>query len=165
MKKILFMFFAFGTLTVGGQQLKDFKKDDNWYYFKGTKTAKLKLVDFAKNFKTELELSNDDELSPKRTENDQTQIKHITYQHFVNNIEVEGSELLIHSDRAGILTELATDKLTKKVSKQSTSISEKQALNSALKILGNKKYAWLDSLSEAEIKEESQNKLATNFPT
>ena len=132
---------------------------------KGIKTPKLQLKDFVKNFKTELELEIADELLAKRTEKDQTQITHITYQHFINNIEVEGSELLLHSDKTGIFAEVTTDKLTKKISKQSTSISEQQALNSALKLLGNKKYAWMDSLSEADIREEAQNQLATNFPT
>lgn len=164
MKKNLLLLLAFSTFTVCGQQLKDFKKDESWYNFKGVKTSKLRLNDFVKNYKTELELEVIDELLTKRTEKDQTGITHITYQHFIDNIEVEGSELIVHSDNTGTFAEVTTDKLSKKISKQLPVISEQQALTTAIRILGNKKYAWLDSLSEAEIKEETKNPLATNFP-
>lgn len=124
----------------------------------------VRLNDFARNYKAELDLEATDELSTKRTEKDQTGISHITYQHFISNVEVEGSELIVHSDKTSSFAEVSTDKLTKKISNQSPAISEQQALSNAIKILGNKKYAWLDSLSEAEIKGDTKNSLATNFP-
>lgn len=54
--------------------------------------------------------------------------------------------------------------LVKHISKQSPIVTKHQALNSAIKILGDKNYAWLDSLSQVEIKEETKNPLATNYP-
>lgn len=79
MKNILLLILTFSTLIVCGQQLKDYNKQDGWYNFQGIKTYKLQLNDFVKNYKTELGLRSEEQLLPKRREEDQSQITHITY--------------------------------------------------------------------------------------
>lgn len=98
----------------------------------------MRFNDFIKNYKAALELDAQDELIIKRTEEDKTGIRHAVYQDTINNIEIEGSELLIHSDRTGAFTQVVTDKLIKKLAKQSPIISKQQALNNAIRTLGKK---------------------------
>lgn len=120
--------------------------------------------EFSKNYKAELDLSDADELILKRSEKADNGISHSTYQHFVSGVKVEFSELLVHSDKSGKYAELSNDKLVKKLSKQNVQLTEPAALQTALTFAGNRKFAWLDPTSEREIKEETKNSSATNFP-
>jgi Zn-dependent metalloprotease len=119
---------------------------------------------FSKNFKSELGLTVDENLTEKRREKDNTGRLHIFYQHYLNGIEVEGSELITHSTNDAQFTEVVNDKLIKAINKQTNKISGDIAIKTALLIFKSQKYAWQDSLLEIEIKEETQNPKASNYP-
>ena len=164
MKKVFLFILSLIALNGIGQNLKDHKKDENWYDFKKLKSEKLELTTFTTSFKNELSLTNDDDLIEIRKEKDNTGRTHIFYQHYIGGTPVEGSQLILHSGALNDYTEIVNDKLIKKIKKKIATLTEKQCLNIALSKSPSQKYSWNDIDKENEIKEETKDKLATNFP-
>ncbi len=164
MKKILFITLTFLTTVTFGQRLQDFKKEESWYDFKNLKSQKIQLPEFAKNFKQELDLSANETLVENRREIDKMGRTHIFYNHYLNGIEVEYSQLILHSSLDSEFAEIANDKLSKKITSRGSVLLESDALTRALSAFRSYKYAWQDSLEEAELKVETNNRLATNYP-
>ena len=72
--------------------------------------------------------------------------------------------MILHSTIDNEFTEIVNDKLSKKLSPQTPVLSESDALSHALLEFKSNKYAWQDSLEEAELKEETKNQSETYFP-
>jgi len=164
MRKIFVIALTFFATITFGQRLKDFKQQESWYDFKTLKSEKTLLLTFANNFKEELEIRTNESLVIKRQEKDNSGRTHIFYRHYLNNIEVEYSELILHSSHDNVYTEIANDKISKNLIAQNPNISEAEALRQALAIFRSTRYAWQDSLEEAEVKEETKDKFATHYP-
>lgn len=165
MKKLIIIIVCFGAFTAYGQKLKDFKTDENWYDFKSQKTDLLKINSFSQNYKPELGLTGNELLVEKRREKDKTGRVHVFYRHFLGGIEVEGSELMLHSTADEKFTEVVNDKLTKEITRQAERISKDDALKKALSLYKSARFAWDDPAAETEIKEDTKNPAATNYPS
>jgi Zn-dependent metalloprotease len=164
MKLFLTTAFVIIAITTFSQKLSDFKKEESWYDFKNLKSQKIKLSDFTRNYKSELTLSNQEQLLEKRNEKDNTGRTHIFYNHSLGGVEIEYSELILHSTSDNVYTEIVNDKLIKKIVNQVATVSEIAALKQVLYSFPSNKYAWQDAAAEEELKEEMKNQAATYYP-
>ena len=97
------------------------------------------------------------------TESDKLGFTHLRFQHYYKGIAVDGDEYILHKKNNTLSTAngIATGLLNMPVK---PSLSEKAALNNALKLLNEKNYRWEIKSEEKALKNRTHNKKATYFP-
>ncbi len=157
MKKVIYTaaFLFFGTAafsTVFGQTTRI--KQDAMTVIKLDNTAGStpKMSDADNLFRSNLEMSSNDMLVKISTETDALGITHDKYQQYYKNLKVEHSTFTAHGKSGD--AEMLTGEYRQIVGVNATpSISEQQALSSALNFVGAEKYMWQDAANEAFAKE------------
>ncbi len=124
---------------------------------------KLSVEDVTEAYKSQLGLSDSDELVLMRVDQDQVGQEHHRFQHFHKNIKVEGSQLLVHTrnDRVYLVNSTLVKGLMNPVI---LNINEDSAIKKAISQLPADKYMWESEWAERLIKKVSKDPTATNFP-
>ena len=125
--------------------------------------ANRKIADGENFLKTFLDAGPADELRLKKETIDQLGITHIRYQQYYQGIKVENAEYLLHG-KDGLIETINGDFQDVGISSVKPSITEQQALDSALNFVGAQKYKWEDAEMEQLVKQNTNNPKATYYP-
>ena len=106
---------------------------------------------------------NSFELREVKRETDPLGFTHIKYQQVANSIPFELNFVTIHQ-KNGIITSLSGNLISDFSANTTTSVSENEALASALRTINADIYKWQVSEEEEFIKEDSHNPSATFYP-
>ena len=116
------------------------------------------------DFKDAFELSNDDQMKIKKTENDELGFTHYRYQQYYKNLPVLYGEYYVHQQHDGFVN-AANGRLISGLNLNSTaSVTEKQALGTALHFMNAKKYLWQNDELEKGLKQQNHDQSATYYP-
>lgn len=129
-----------------------------------TKVKKLHSSEGKMVLKQYLKLNDLNDFKSLKKSTDRFGYSHERFQQYYNGIKVEFSEYIVHSDKSNLITVInGTAKSIKDLNTR-PQMSEKSALESALRSINASKYMWEDENFESEIKKELNNKDATYFP-
>ena len=118
---------------------------------------------FAK-FKDAFELSDNDQITVNKIKKDELGYTHFRYQQYYNKHKVIYGEYIVHQ-QPDSLVRSANGRLITGLKLASTpSVSEKQALDAALRFMNAGKYLWQNADMEKQLKKEENNPSATYYP-
>lgn len=159
------LFFSGTSLIAQEQALKTFVKansTENFISYKTNNPLTAELL--VKRYKTDLGLSNNDELHVLKKENDALGFTHYRYQQFYKGVEVFGAQYLIHEKNNSLTS--SNGKLAKGIEATTGSaIPPSQAIQKAITFIGAKQYMWEINGNEQELKRIKNDVNATYFPT
>ena len=145
------------TMDPNNQKIKEIavKVDDaGWVYL--DKGKKLSHDEIFTRYKDAFGLGSSDEMIKTKTEEDDLGIKHHSYQQYYKGLIVENFTYLIH-EKNGI-SEIANGEILENIDVSvNPSLSEKDALEIALKNFKSNKWAWEDPDWEEEKKGNKEN--------
>ena len=144
------------------KELSEKVTDNGRVYFK--KEARVKRDDVFGKHKKAYGLSNDDKMKLVRTETGDLGKKHYGYQQYYQGVRVEGGEQLVHVDKEGDVASTNGHLVEDLKRDIKPKVSEKEAVEEAVRYVDAKKYAWEDSTWEEQIKRDLEDRNATYFP-
>ena len=133
-----------------------------WIYFwENYKANPLTVFD---DLKGAFELSNDDKMMLIKTIKDDVGFTHYRYQQYYKSYPVLFGEYIVHQQPDGFVNTANGRLITGLKTGNTTTISEKQALEAALRFMGASKYLWQNPAMEKELKRQEKNDKATYLP-
>lgn len=159
---LVLIFGIFATPIFAQFEISDFKDDSSDAYFLNPDLA-ISEISFFDNYKSELGLSENDEMEIKSVEEDELDLTHTRYRQYYKGIEVEGGTYILHSNDGSVI--IANGELIEGLDlENSPTISESEALEIALAEINAKEYAWQNKDWENELKTDLENEDATYYP-
>lgn len=119
---------------------------------------------FFTKFKDALELSNDDQMTINKIKKDELGFTHFRYQQYYKNHRVIYGEYIVHQQPDSIVRTANGQLITGLKAGSTASITEKQALDAALRFMNAGKYLWQNAEMEKELKRTGKNQQATYYP-
>lgn len=116
------------------------------------------------DLKDAFELSDNDQMMLKKTEKDDIGFTHYRYQQYYKNYRVLYGEYIVHQQSDGFVTSANGRLITGLKLNNSVAITEKEALETALKFMSAAKYLWQNNAMEKELKRQQKNENATYYP-
>lgn len=167
MKKTLFLLLAlFISVNAFSQQSGIVNKTPSqshsiWYEFSAGQAVKADA--FFTTYKSQLGLTDFDEMQLIRTETDALGMLHQKFQQYYKGVAVEGNVVILHS-RNGMLKSL-NGSLAKGLNiNMNSKVSPAQAINAAIKSVNAQKYMWENPQNESFIKKQKGNPQASYYP-
>lgn len=121
------------------------------------------LNEFESWLKSTLELDSKMSFKLINSSKDQIGFVHYRYQQVVNNYPVENAIIMVHTQNDKVQS--FNGKMYRKITATSAaSLSEKDALQYALKHMNAEKYKWESAADEQQLKEMQKNSTATYYP-
>ncbi len=134
----------------------------NWVDFREGTT--INPITIFTEYKEGFELSDGDQMKMIKKETDGLGFNHYRYQQYYKNLKVLYGEFIVHQDASGFVKS-ANGRLINGLNLTNTgSISEVQALSSALVFMNAKKYLWQNPEMEKELKRIENNSNASYYP-
>ena len=116
------------------------------------------------DFKDGFDLSDNDQMKVAKTVKDEIGFNHYKYQQYYKNLKVVFGEYIVHQNAEGFV-QSANGRLISGLNLGSNaSLSEKQALESALGFMKARKYLWQNPEMEKQLKSQEKNERATYYP-
>jgi Zn-dependent metalloprotease len=116
------------------------------------------------DFKDAFGLSQNDEMTIVNTKKDDLGFVNYKYQQYYKNHPVLYGEYIVHQQPDGIVKSANGRLITGLNAGGNASITEKQALNAALRFMNAGKYLWQNAAMEKELKRQQKNEQATYYP-
>lgn len=133
---------------------------EGWIYFKNKPFEPEQL--FEKNNKA-FGLAKGSTMKVKKINKGDNGFEHFRYKQYINNIVVENSNFIIHAQN-GMLNTGNGEIFDAAKIKDSKNISEKEALDFALKNIEAKEYYWQNKGREDKLKKKKKDEKASYFP-
>jgi Zn-dependent metalloprotease len=114
--------------------------------------------------KDAFELSNDDQMTINKIKKDELGFTHFRYQQYYKNHRVIYGEYILHQQPDSIVRTANGRLITGLKAGSTASVTEKQALDAALRFMNAGKYLWQNTDMEKELKRTEKNQQATYFP-
>ncbi len=153
---------TFASTTFAQIEITDFKDDSSDAYYLNIELS-IGEETFFESYKSELGLTENDEMQVKTSEIDELGFTHTRYKQYFKGIEVEGGTYILHSKESYVI--IANGELIEGLNLNIVpSISESEALESALKEIAAVEYAWQSKEWEDGLKLETENEIATYYP-
>lgn len=116
------------------------------------------------DFKDAFELGIADKMAIKKTQKDNLGFSHYRYQQYYKNLKVVYGEYAVHQQKDGFVKS-ANGRLINGLNLGNTpAVTEKNALEAALKFMNAGKYLWQNPVMEKELKRTENNEKATYYP-
>jgi len=126
--------------------------------------SSIKPMSFFTKLKDAFELSNDDQMLLNKVKKDDIGFTHFRYQQFYKNHRVIDGEYLVHQQPDSLVRSANGRLITGLKLGSTASITEKQALDAALRFMNADKYLWQNADMEKELKRQEKNNQATYYP-
>jgi Zn-dependent metalloprotease len=140
------------------------QKDADYSMVKFTEKSKVTINDFFHSLKREFNISDADNFTIVKTENDEIGFTHFRYQQTYKGISVTGGEYLLHEKNGKLVS--ANGNIYSGLALNITpTISKEIAIQNAIKNVGAKKYQWENLEEENFLKKETNNPNATYYPS
>jgi len=140
------------------------QKDADYSMVKFTEKSKVTTNDFFQSLKREFNISDADNFTIVKTENDEIGFTHYRYQQTYKGISVTGGEYLLHEKNGKLVS--ANGNIYSGLALNITpTLSKEIAIQNAIKNVGAKKYQWENTEEENFIKKETNNPNATYYPS
>lgn len=134
----------------------------NWVNFREGSTINPTTI--FTDLKEGFDLSKNDQMKVAKTVKDEIGFNHYKYQQYYKNLKVVFGEYIVHQNATGFV-QSANGRLINGLQLGNIpSLSEKQALESALGFMNAKKYLWQNAEMEKELKRSEKNENATYYP-
>lgn len=163
--KLLTSFCLISSFLLAQQkQLSEFikeKKTNNFYTFKQNNPINANTL--VKFYKSDIGLSNNDELKLIKAEDDNLGFKHYRFQQYNYGIEVYGAQFLVH-EKNGVVVSANGKTVVFNNTNPIASINHNDAVQIAINHIGAKQYMWEIEAEERLLKKIKNNQNATYYP-
>ena len=165
MRQIYLLFFMVcSVLELTGQLNSDLltssSTGENW---RVNEESDVSVTDFLASYHSFLGLGSSNNLEPGKSVMDERGLTHSRYQQMYHGIAVEGGTYLLHSEGSALRS--GNGRLVRGLSGSGVaSITESQALSTALSVIGAVRYAWEDSVLESRYRRWTDNSDASYYP-
>ncbi len=155
------LFIFGGSIFAQQKQLTKTKKGDNFYVYSIEESISANQL--VNTFKTDLGLSENDNLGLLKKETDKLNITHYRYQQHYKGIPIYGAQYMVHENNNKVISSNGRLVTGFSINNQ-PSIDAKDVLKLAKSYLNAEKYMWENAQEEALLKQMKNDVNATYFP-